>query len=103
MRRVLGLMAAMVAAGAGTAEPSVAGDGVVTAKDGVFTSEAWGLRARYPAGVIVSDSFRPNFFDRGAWRVSYAADVGIGTPIVAFALPDLHASGAAGGDLAGGT
>ena len=61
-----------------------------------FTAKPWGLTVRHPADLPANDVFRQNSFDRGAWRVSYAADIGPGTPIVAFALPDLHATDAGG-------
>ncbi len=62
----------------------------------IFTSAPLGLTLRYPADLAPRDTFTPNSFDRGAWRVSYAADVGPGMRIVAFALPSLHASDAGG-------
>jgi hypothetical protein len=65
-----------------------------------FTAKPWGLTVRHPAELSASYMFRPNSFDRGAWRVSYAADTGPGTPIVAFALPELHASNAGGDSTA---
>ena len=71
------------------------------AEDGaVFRSKEWGLSVRYPAGLTASTTFKPNAFDRGAWRVSYAAGVGPGTPLVAIALPDLHAEDAGGTSVA---
>ena len=61
-----------------------------------FTDKAFGVTVRFPADITPTDTFTPNYFDRGAWRVSYAADVGPGTKIVAFALPALHAMDAGG-------
>jgi len=62
----------------------------------IFTAEDWGLVVRYPSGLRVSTRFRKSYLDFGAWRVSYAAGPGEGTPIVSFALPDLHVKDAGG-------
>ena len=88
--RCVGLASALIAA-------AFAGGGRLTAAElKTFASPAWGIALRYPADLAPSETFTPNYFDRGAWRVSYAADVGAGARIVAFALPPLRASDAGG-------
>lgn len=61
-----------------------------------FRSAPWGLTIRYPADLATSTVFKENYFDRGAWRVSWAADTGPGTRLVAFSLPDLAVHDAGG-------
>lgn len=62
----------------------------------VFQAPAWGLSVRYPADLTVLRRFKTNYFDRGDWRMSYAAGAGDGEPIVAFALPDKRVEDAGG-------
>ncbi len=64
-----------------------------------FASTDWGVRVRYPADLVAATTFKTIYFDRGAWRVSYAADTGPGTRLLGLSLPDLKA-GNAGGDSA---
>ena len=61
-----------------------------------FVSKDWGVSVRYPADLVASAAFKANYFDRGAWRVSYAADTGPGTRILGLSLPDLKATDAGG-------
>ena len=75
---------AFVAASLALAAPAAGAGNQAT-----FADAAWGLVVRYPAALAVSTRFRPNYLDSGAWRVSYAAGAGAGTPIAAFVLPDL--------------
>ena len=65
-----------------------------------FRSHEWGVTIRYPADLRIGTDFTPSYFDRGAWRISYAADTGPGTRIVAFALPTLKTSDAGGDSTA---
>lgn len=78
-----------VAAFAAASLPAVAAETTFRAPD-------WGLSLLHPADLTVGTRFSSNYFDRGAWRVSYAADTGPGTRIVAISLPPLHANDAGG-------
>lgn len=65
-----------------------------------FKSPDWGVTIRYPADLPAGTAFKENYFDRGAWRVSYAADTGPGTRLLAVSLPDLKVSDAGGDSVA---
>lgn len=81
MNRVGGAIALLATAVLASASPAACA---------TFRSAEWGVTIGYPANLAVESRFKSNFMDRGAWRVSYAADTGPGSSIIGFTLPDIE-------------